>query len=431
MKSTGTILDFEGLPAVGGEAIFRAGEPASHPLGVLFKAPWEQDGDGFAEHSRRCARVLALSGVPVHLRGYVSHLYDRTIPESLRPLLSTSIKQYSVEVYQTIVNETILQNITSMAGAAAYGVFFTEEQLRALNSTRILYTVFERDRVSPDLIQIMNRFGQIWVANTRNYQMLIDCGIPQDKLVVIPIPHFADDPFLELRKKTTRKPGPVRFYHIGKWEPRKAQDKILSCFMKAFKPGEAHLFMKTSSLKTEIEDYPKSPLGAIQIALENEWIKKNGWTISNWSKSIQITGEFLSDSKLVKVHEYGDVYVTLSRGEGFEMSAYNAKLAGNLCIYTPSGGPEDYCDLYDFKVNSIGNIPCSQFYNWEPDAQYLNFSEEEAIEIFQKIRNRVSFCFADDRNRTNDLYKFTAKAVGLKMRQALEKLTSSFGGKLF
>jgi hypothetical protein len=49
-----------------------AGQPAAHQRGVAYFGGWERPVDGFAEHVRRNARALVMTGCPVNLREWQS-----------------------------------------------------------------------------------------------------------------------------------------------------------------------------------------------------------------------------------------------------------------------------------------------------------------------------------------------------------------------
>jgi glycosyltransferase involved in cell wall biosynthesis len=426
VSKTGTILDFQsgGLFGNVDDPPFKEGRPADHKHGVMYKAPWEHEGDGFSEHSRRSAVALADTGCPVHLRGFASYKYNRHITEEIRPLLTTSIARYSVEIFQVIVQGSMIHNIIQNQS------FLSEEERMRINAFRVLYSVWERDRISPDLVRSIRCFGQVWTACEENAEMLIRCGIDPLKVRVVPVPYFENDPLLKVadyKKRNVRKLGPPRFYHIGKWEPRKAQDRIIHCFMKAFRPGEAHLFIRASRLRDPHPDYPGWATDALVKSLCDDDVKINGWNESNWKISIQFVDKFLTSEQIVTLHKYADVYVTLSHGEGFDMPAYDAKLAGNSMIYTPSGGPQDFAHKSDFLVPRTKMVPVSSFYEWENDATYIDYSDKDAVSAFRRSAAAVRLGV----NGQSDLGQFAAKEVGSRMFQNLQDLVEQYGGRVY
>ncbi len=436
MSETGTILDYEhgvgSSDTVGlGLATNKEGTPAEHELGVQYQAPWEIPADGFAEHARRCARALAMTGCPVHLRSGRPIVLDPTdemeaIQRQYRDLVHASIGRYSAQVHQLVPTEGILQRITMPTAAAIRGGM-SAEQMRLVNSFRVLSTVWEREPLPAYDAEALSRVGQAWVACQANARMLIEAGVPAEKVRVVPIPFLPDDPHLALRGRK-RRPGPVRFYNIGKWEPRKEQDRVLGAFMMAFRPGEATLIMKTSRSAPNFGgSYPKSPSESVQRWMVDERVKQNGWTADNVNKHIFLIQEVISEERMVALHAMGDVYVSLSRGEGFDMPAYDAKLSGNRMVYTPSGGPQDFAQGSDFPVPKTGTVPCHPFYGWGT-GRYLDYDLGDAAKALQLAHGAVRLGPIDEAEEINALRRrFSAEAVGRSMIQNLTEVVGPEG----
>ncbi|MHC4814337.1 MAG: hypothetical protein ACYTFN_14680, partial [Planctomycetota bacterium] len=112
-------------------------------------------------------------------------------------------------------------------------------------------------------------------------------------------------------------------------------------------------------------------------------------------------------------------YLSLSRGEGFDMPAFDAKLSDNLLVFTPSGGPQDFCGEHDQLVQPSGTVPCDPFYNWPAGATYLDYEVTEAADAIQRAMSRVT---SGRRRRGMSLERFSAQRVGERMAADLEQL---------
>lgn len=423
-KLTGTVLDFWGGHTAGPGFVpsFR-GSTATYPLGVLYHAPWERVGDGFAEHSRRCARALSDAGVPIHLKGTGAIPWmtvgagERDLNHELSDLLGASIANYAAQVHQCVPSEGVLEMLTMGDYWRAKGSL-TREQQEDLNRRRVLSVVFEREKLTAPEIMCLKRVGQIWAACTWNAQSLLDSGL--SNVHVIPVPHFPDDPLLALDGRP-RKPGPVRFYNIGKWEPRKEQRNILGAFFCAFRPGKAQLILKTSPGSPSYDQYPSGPEKAVMTWLEDPRVKANGWTPETVGKNVFIIRSFLKEGKVRELHEAGDVYVNMSRAEGYDMPAYDAKLAGNLMVYVPTGALVDFFGEHDVLIPKSGVVECDPFYRWR-GCHYLDYRFEDAVTALQTARRLV---LNGKRCRGRDLTPWTAAVLGRKMRSLVEQLVEN------
>jgi hypothetical protein len=420
---------------------------AEHEEGVAYICPWEDPYAGFPEHSRRCARSLDDAGVHVQLRSVDPsiqwHMFFEVggadkldLRGEYNDLLSKTFKKLMAEVYQIVPNDELLQKLTTSRWLDA-------EQVEATNRFRIISCVFERDRVTDYTVEALNRVGMVWVANRKDEAMLKGQGV--ERVAVVPIPHFPDDPLLKMQGRE-RRPGPVRFYHIGKWEPRKAHHEMLGAFLMAFKPGEAKLYFKTSTKAPKYSEYeklddylaqgptldsgprdaksdrliipyPSSPDKSVHQWMGDTRVLKNGWTIELANQDIHLIRQRVPPEQIRLLHSMGDVYLSLSRGEGFDMPAYDAKLAGNRLVFTPSGGPQDYATVgSDLMVAAEGDVPCHPFYRWS-GARYLDWRYAHAIEALRHARQRVlsgKYTGVDPVPSA-----FTAAEVGQKMRELI------------
>lgn len=421
----GSLFDFQGSVAsagVDGTGFHHGWRAAEHEQGVSLLAPWEDPFAGFPEHCRRIARALDDTGMHVHLRSIDPSIqFQQRFKDSggvegqqmiadYDDLLTKSVKSYLVGINYCVASDTGLQRLVTHQ-------FLDPEQLAFQNKLKIIGTVFERDRISEAAVMFFNQVAQVWVANNKDHDMLVRCGVHQSRVRVVPIPFFPNHPTLKLRGRK-RKPGPVRFYHIGKWEHRKAHHEMLGAFMLAFKPGEAKLYFKTSTVAPDFGDYPSDPMVSILRWCEDEIVKHNGWTRATANQDIKLIKRRIPLAMIQQLHDIGDVYISLSRGEGFDMPAYDAKLAGNLMVYTPSGGPQDFASPLDIMVPSSGTVPCHSFYKWD-DAHYLKHDVNDAA---QALRKAAEYIKVNWDTGGHDLSVFSAEAVGAKMRIYIDEV---------
>jgi len=249
--------------------------------------------------------------------------------------------------------------------------------------------------------------------------MLVDEGVAEDKVRVVPCPFMPDDPHLALAGQE-RRPGPPRFYHIGKWEPRKEQRNIFLAFMRAFEPGEAVLMLKTSPKSPPLDGYPVTAQAALLECLQDDHVKRRGWIEKEVARWIFVYAKRFTTAQMLNLHRMGDIYVSLSRGEGFDMPALDAKLSGNLLVYTNSGGTQEFAGPHDFEVSSQGTVPCHPFYGWPEYARYLDYDVDEAAKALREAAEHYTDRSLPTESRLWD--RFGAESVGLRMKAYLRDL---------
>jgi len=400
-----------------GPMYVKPGKNAEHERGVLFQGPWEIYADGFCEHVRRLARSLSLAGVAVHLRSAIPRHRspsgeDRLVDKLYGDLLFAKIASYVTQVQMVVPTPGVLPSLVTHR-------WYSVDQLKYINDRRTICTVWERQSgVHPDDVVALNSAASSWVGTPSAVELLAEAGVERERLHWVPCPFLPDDPHLALNGRK-RRPGPVRFYHVGKWEPRKEQRQLIGAFLRAFRPGQAMLMLKTSEKSPPLLDYPTSPMEALRGWITDEAVLANGWTPDNLDRGVRILAKRLSGEQMVQLHSMGDCYVTLSRGEGFDMPAFDSKLAGNLMVYTPSGGPQTFCGELDELVPQTGSVDCHPFYEWPDDATYLDYDMDAAVAA---LRNAAESVRKGDRCRGMDVTPFSALSVGRKMRELLERI---------
>jgi glycosyltransferase involved in cell wall biosynthesis len=321
-----------------------------------------------------------------------------------------------VRIHQTIPGEGKLYNIVTRAGHA-----YQKVVLDAFNAHRILYCMWERETIYKMDVDAMNRVGQVWTGCGAGARMLERSGVEKQRIRVVPVPWFPDDPLLKPRGD--RLPGVPRFYHIGKWEPRKNQAQLIRAFLHEFKPGEAKFFLKTTAGgPVGLEGYYESPAHAILEAVSLE--RQNGWTSDNVSKGVVLLTNMMPAARLADLHRLCDIYVTASHGEGFDMPALDAKLVGNRLVYSVGTGcGAEVAGVCDAGIDPSGTVECHEWYGWK-GCSWLDYRLEDVARAMRgawkswHCADRVDHMWhGTDRGR-----RFSATHVGELMRQAVLEL---------
>jgi len=405
------------VDAAGDQSSGGQGRSADHDHGIVLKGPWENFADGFAEHTRRNARALAMAGLPVALRSLSPRIRiamgeELQIDEDYKDLLQKTVAVVDAQIFQLVPVDGSLSVLTAHR-------YYSFEEQKIINSRKVFYTVWERfsglrqdDRIA------LKSVGQVWVSCQASKKFLVNEGLDESKVKVFPCPYLPSDPILALSSEIKRKNARPTFYHVGKWEPRKEQRNVLGGFLLAFNPGECSLLIKTSEKSPYFDGYPSNIAVSIEEWLADERVKARGWTKQNIGQDVFAVTKRLSSSQMINLHRTGDCYVSLSRGEGFDMPAFDAKMAGNLMLYTPSGGPQDFAHPEDVCVQSSGLIDAHPFYRWEKGSQYLDYEMEEVVRGYRLAADKVRAQVSAKRS----LEDFSALCVGQRMAEAVKEL---------
>jgi hypothetical protein len=405
------------------------GGDSVHPYGVLLRADHETLADGMCRQARIFARGLADTGMPVMLvsvQHTVRHgemTYHHAGDTMLHPdvyaqvgdLRNATISRPTVMVYNTILVSAEQMRALMLPDYARAAVGVAD----AVLARSVVYTPWERSTVDPEVIALLNRCGQVWLQCERNAKAFRDSGLNPELIRLVPNPYLADGPVAQLpARKPERRPG-VRFYNIGKWEPRKNQHGLVGAFLCTFKPTDhAALTIKTSYFGAW-EGYPPDGRKSVQQWLEDERVKAQGWTVDNIGTRLFVYDEFWRDEDITRLHERNNIYVSASHAEGWDYPSFDAKTADNLLVHVGFGGSEDYADPTDIKIPwTTTAVPKS--YNWEKGAQWALPTHEDICKALREAAERE---LAPRQMRKDFAERYAKETAGALLRDLLLELS--------
>jgi glycosyltransferase involved in cell wall biosynthesis len=408
-----------------------------HEWGIDWRGPWEIEHDGIANATRAHVVALQAAGVPVLMRPSMSRmqtetgeLYTRTerdFSETITGQLGLGgpddPRETRFRTCRAIVHH-LMPSIEAVRALLypSVGQVFDRELLERLARSRVLFSAWEREGVAAPLASLMRRFGQVWVPCKRNARMLVDTAqLDPARVHVVPHPMPTYSNLEAIGEAKARKPWPrnepVRLYSIGKFEERKAQDVLLEAYLRTFAPSgpeaRATLAIKTSSFG-RVRGFT-SPTELLASLVREPEIAARGWTTDNVQRWIKIVTGFVDD--IASWHAAGDVFVSTSHGEGFDLPAFDAVVARSRLVHVGFGGSEDFAPPNALQ-RLAGTELCPSFYRWGPTARW---GSVDVAAIGEAMRLAVE---EGQRGEPIDLSPFRQRAVGEHMRKLIEEIGS-------
>ena len=337
---------------------------------VLFQTPWRRPDDGWSIAARAYARAMADGGLDVHLVDWVKSIEPLPQPppevlSEVQGLFKLPDREWDCRIMSCVVESG--QEMARILGRQQLG-----------RGAQGFHCVFERQQIDPELVSLLNGLEGVWAQCSANRDVLRKCGVRRVEL--IPQPYRDDDPHLEVPAPRESR----RFYWIGRFEPRKNADTLIRAFLRAFKPGEATLTLKLSPYVHP--EYCGSPEEVLLHELYEPDVVRAGWTPKNACIAVRVVRRKLPKSDMLALHANHDVYCSASRGEGLDLPAFAAKLAGRKLCMTDSGGPRDFVGEGDELVPACGSVPADPSYPWGPGATYADFQLDDLVAAFQRAR---------------------------------------------
>jgi len=362
---------------------------------LLYETHWTDPADGWCRASRAYARAMRDAGLDVHLHSWAAQreALDPTVLAEVGDMARPMTKRrWDAYVFSTTLSSA--ERMKMLCG-----------QLHQYLPPRVLYTTFEREQVEPAIVELMNRLDGVWVPCNFNAEVLRAAGA--ERVSVFPHVFFPDDPLLALRR-APRPAGPPRFYWIGRWEPRKAPHNLVEAFCRAFRPGEALLTLKLGQLPWR-GHYP----GPEEIFADKhpEWLEKAPF-------AVRVIRGRVPWATVQQLHAEHHVYVSASRGEGWDLPSFEAKLAGNRVVTTDSGGPRDFLGEGDIVVPRTGSVHADPHYHWGYGATYADYDVDALADAMRQAA-------AMPRPVPADVLRFRADTVGHALRDYFEGLSAA------
>ena len=219
----------------------------------------------------------------------------------------------------------------------------------------IAHTVWETDRLPAHWPRLLNRVSGVVVPCEWNREVFAASGIT---IPIAVVPHVVCDPVVGDGGAGLDLPDDViAFYTIARWDPRKAPWLAVQAFLAAFTADDpVALVVKTTY---GIQSPPPDTWGAGTPAY--------GTTALEIARLLREhphpplvrleVGDF-SDDRMAGLHSRGDCYVSLARGEGWGLGAFDACTYGNPVVTTGWGGQLEYLDpeaawLVDYDEVSV------------------------------------------------------------------------------
>lgn len=238
---------------------------------------------------------------------------------------------------------------------------------------KIAFCVWESTRFPEHFFNRLMTFDEIWVPTKWQFDCLVEQGCPSDKIFIVP--EGVDvDTFKPLEKYVKKEK--FRFLHFGRWEYRKGTTEILKAFSEEFADDE------NVELIASVENpYPFDGLNSTEERVKYHNID---------TKRIKFVN-FPPREEYVKYLQEGDVFLSCSRSEGWNLPLIEAMACGTPSIYSEWGGQLQFAEGNGLPVKIKGLVPANHDHkDWpgeycEPDWNDLKFKMRQAYEYYEAI----------------------------------------------
>lgn len=219
--------------------------------------------------------------------------------------------------------------VHTLPGDAVKALWLAQEADAALDLVpAVLYTTWEGVTATPEVVCDYDDFAQLW---TPSHQAM-DAFMTADPLAMPPchvMPH-AFDPATLPERRLPRDEDAVgyRFYYVGAWNGRKNPAGLLRAWAHAFTADDEGVLLTLHC--------PGATSDQFAIAAH-----QSGLYMSDMAP-IAFSNTHISEAEILRMHRNADCFVTASRGEAWNLPAFDAALAGRMVIAPRGHGSDEY-----------------------------------------------------------------------------------------
>ena len=243
-------------------------------------------------------------------------------------------------------------------------------------SPKIAYSMYETTEFPHDFINQLKTFNQVWVPSQWQKQCLIKQNISENKIKIVPL--GVDSKIFNLENKKFR--SKFTFAIFGRWDERKSTKDIIKCFKELFGNNKNIELLISVDNPYDIDGLKNTETRLKHFDLESENIK-----ILN----------FLNRQDYIDCLKSIHVFLSCSKGEGWNLPLIEAMACGVPCIYSECSGQLEFAKNYGIpikiqKMEKASKYIAEQFCKFIDGDYYIpDFDDlrKKMLEVYQNYDN--------------------------------------------
>lgn len=260
------------------------------------------------------------------------------------------------------------------------------------NYRNVNYTMFEASRIPESWVESAFNQDLIIVPNQANRGIWMDSGVPESRLALCPLAidgaFFSEkaDAFLEMDVHGRALSSfSHRFLNIADLRPRKNHLGLLRSWMQSTSPDDdAVLILKTSSNQDNFNRF-RQDLDKMQ--------QSTGLYLNQAAPVVFLISQ-LSNIQLRMLYQSATCYISMSKGEGWDLVMMEAAASGLPLISPDHSGYSEYIRDSDCMVINSRQTPvkfegsyCADDFIFFENAEWWEPDEESAAAYIKNVIN--------------------------------------------
>ncbi len=248
----------------------------------------------------------------------------------------------------------------------------------------VAHTVWETDRVPAHWPDLINQADRVVVPTEWNREVFASGGVT---IPIDVVPHVACDPVPGDEGASLAIDDDLFVvYSIGRWDQRKAMFHTVRAFLEAFDGDDPVVLVVKSGPRIEMP-----PIEAWGTSNPMAWT--TGWQVahlvSRYANPAHIRLEVgtWTDEQIAGLHTRGDCYLSLPRGEGWGIGAFDAAAYGNPVVATGWGGLLEFLDptVASLARSTLVPVEHHAFASYSPDQRWAEPDVDHAAQLLRSV----------------------------------------------
>ena len=285
----------------------------------------------------------------------------------------------------------------------------------------VAHTVWDTDRIPDHWIGALNEADLILVPSRFSAQAIDPSEVSTPVAIV---PHVAPSPPVARSVAAWAEiPDDVLvFYTIAEWNERKAPFRTIEAYLRAF-TGREHvlLLVKTSHVDRRVR-HPAARGAAAEGT--SAWSLARLLAAHADPPAVRLITRALTEHEISALHQRGDCYVSLARGEGWGLGAFDAAANGTPVVTTGFGGQLDFLagsqHLVRFELTAVED-PVG-FPSYAPNQRWAEPDLDHAAALLREVAADPGGAAALARPLAADIRRrYSPAAVAATFGEAVER----------
>lgn len=342
---------------------------------------------GYNNHSKNFFTNLNKL-IPVRIRNYTYHNdLSYLTEEQMNMIIEQDWQDPPYKIGRPFVKEPNTTYVNLVLNESHHYYFYDPYE-----SPMIAYNVWEATKQIPEFFNRILEFDQFWCPTEWQRQWTIEQGYPEHRVKVVPeaVNGNIFNPAIGGERSSIRKElcekynipeDHMIFMIFGRWDYRKSVKEMIEAFLSAFNEDDKAILVISAD----------NPFSVDGMKTTEERLKHYGLE----SNKIRVL-HFPERNEYISWMRVGDVYLSCSRSEGWNLPLSEAIACGIPAICSNWGSQLDFANDISLLVNIKEYKPPKQVFMlgddydygvWaEPDFDHLRFQITQAYDHYHTYR---------------------------------------------